>query len=370
MEIMTLTNCSTQISEIQSFPGYINDFISWIDRGTKTTRTYLTNLRQFLAWMRYSGIQSPNRQDVINYREWLSSEHDAIIATVDGWQFRTDAAGNQIQVTCKPYTVKQYLQSVRQFFKWLGDFGYYPNVASNVHTPRIKGGEHKKDALTPKEVYTIEKSIITQAETKTANAATNYKDSAGRVQRSTEQGKRLFAMYVLAVNAGLRTVEISRANIKDIETKSGKTYIYIWGKGCSGPEQKKVLTPEVVNALYDYINVRSDCPTQNSPLFVSTGNRSRGKRIATTTISTMLKQAMKEAGFNSERLTAHSLRHSTGTAIMSLTGDIYIAQKYMRHSSPATTEIYIHETEAAEQESAALAQGLYDLFHNKTKEKE
>ena len=58
------------------------------------------------------------------------------------------------------------------------------------------------------------------------------------MKRSTEQGKRLYAMYLLAVNAGLRTIEISRANIKDLETKGGKTWLYIWGKGHSEADQK------------------------------------------------------------------------------------------------------------------------------------
>lgn len=361
---ITITN-NTQITGVTFNPGYINQFVAWIDRGQRTTQTYLTNLKQFLAWMRYSTITQPTREDIINYRDWLLTEHDAIIATPDGWQYRTDAAGNRSQVTCKPYTTKQYIQTIKQFFKWLSDFGYYPNIASNVHTPKINNTIHKKDAFTPSEVLTIEKSITAHAETRLAAAATHYKDTAGRMQRSSEQGKRLLAMYLLAVNAGLRTVEISRANVKDIEQKSGNTYIYIWGKGCSAPEQKKILAPEVAAAIADYLETRKDKPTGSSPLFVSTGNRSTGKRIAPNTISTMLKKAMQEAGFNSGRLTAHSLRHSTGTAIMTITGNLFAAQKYMRHADPKTTEIYIHEIEAAEQESAVLAQNVYNLFHGK-----
>ena len=363
MEAITITD--TQITGTTFKPGYVEQFVSWIDRGQRTTQTYLTNLKQFLAWMNYNRITQPNRDDVINYRDWLSSEHDAIFATPDGWQFRMDSAGNRIQITCKPYTVKQYIQSVKQFFKWLADFGYYPNIASNVHTPKINTTIHKKDALTPSEVLTVERSITSQAETKLEAAATNYKDRSGRMQRSTEQSKRLLAMYLLATNAGLRTVEISRANVKDIKQKSGITYLYIWGKGCSGAEQKKILAPEVAAAITDYLETRKDKPSGNSPLFVSTGNRSTGKRIAPNTISAMLKQALKDAGFNSDRLTAHSLRHSTGTGIMSLTGDLFAAQQYMRHTDPKTTEIYIHTTEEAEAQSAALAQGLYDLFHGK-----
>ena len=70
---------------------------------------------------------------------------------------------------------------------------------------------------------------------------------------------------------------------------------------------------------------------------------------------------MQEAGFNSERLTAHSLRHTAGTNVQELTGNIYLTQQYMRHSNPATTEIYLHvDTERQETE---IAKQLYNLYH-------
>ena len=77
----------------------------------------------------------------------------------------------------------------------------------------------------------------------------------------------------------------------------------------------------------------------------------------------MLKAAMKGAGYNSERLTAHSLRHTAGTAVQELTGNLYQTQKYMRHSNPATTEIYLHNE--TEKQEAGIAQRLYNLYHGK-----
>lgn len=120
----------------------------------------------------------------------------------------------------------------------------------------------------------IENSIAQKAQEATQAAADAAKDTAGRMQRSTEQGKRLYAMYLLAVNAGLRTVEISRANVKDIVTKGSSTWLYIWGKGRTEPDQKKAIAPEIMAAIKDYMQSRTDRPTGNSPLFVSTGNRS------------------------------------------------------------------------------------------------
>lgn len=367
-EIMTANmtiKTASMTPAAQTFnPALFTDFIKWIDRGEKTTRSYINNLKQFMAWMRFSCIDNPIRQDIINYRDWLTREHEAIRLDTEaaaGYSFRTDASGNPLRIMCKPNTIALYLRSVCQFFKWAAANNLYPDIAANIHAPKIKHDVHKKDALTAADVLAIENSITANAEQRAQAAAASGKDTAGRIQRNDEQGKRLYAMYLLAVNAGLRTIELSRANIKDLETKGGQTWLYIWGKGHSEPDQKKPIAHEVHEAIKDYIASRTDKPTGTSPLFVSTGNRSGGKRIAATTISTMLKKAMQAAGYDSERITAHSLRHTAGTAVQELTGDIYTTQKYMRHSNPATTEIYLHnETEKAE---AGIAQRLYNLYH-------
>lgn len=342
-------------------PSLFDNFIKWIDRGEKTTRTYIVNLRQFIAWLRYSAITRPERQDIISYRQYLCTEHEAIQLDGLSWKYRTDKSGNPVKVICKPNTIKQYLQSVCQFFKWTATEGLYPNIAENIHAPKVKHDTHRKEALTAAEVQTIENSITRKAAESLNEAEQAQKDTEGRMQRATEKGKRLYAMYLLTVTAGLRTIEISRANIKDLEEKGGCTYLYIWGKGHTEADTKKALAPEVAAAIKDYLKSRTDRPTGASPLFVATGNRSKGKRIAATTISTMLKGAMKEAGFNSERLTAHSLRHTAGTNAMQLTGDLYTTQQYMRHSSPATTEIYLHID--TEQKEAEIAQRLYNHYH-------
>ena len=259
------------------------NFVTWIDRSEKTTRSYLTNLRQFMAWLRFSAVLQPTREDILSYRDWLGVEHDAIEldpSIAKGWSYRTDKAGNPIKITCRPNTVAQYLRSVAQFFRWTAANGLYPDIAANIHAPKIRHDTHKKDALTPGDVLAIENSITARASSKEESAADASKDRAGRMQRSMEQGKRLYAMYLLAVTAGLRTVEISRANVKDMETKGGQTWLYIWGKGHTEPDQKKPLAPEVAEAIREYLQARGDCPTGKSPLFVSTGNRSGGKRIA------------------------------------------------------------------------------------------
>lgn len=362
--VMTASTGAAIIPANDLRPVLFDDFVRFIDRTEKTTRTYLTNLKQFIAWLKYEAIVRPLRKDIIAYRDFLSAEHPAIKLDQEapqGWTYRTDSTGSKYTIKCRPSTVSQYLRSVAQFFKWTAANGLYPDIAAGIHGPKINRDTHRKEALQPADVLKIENTISLQAQEKAATAAEAAKDTAGRFQRATEQGKRLYAMYLLAVTAGLRTVEISRANIKDLETINNISVLYVTGKGHTEADTKKILAPEVRAAIDDYLQFRTDRKIGTAPLFVSTGNRSGGKRIAPETISKMLKQAMKEAGFNSERITAHSLRHTAGTNVQEITGNIYLTQKYMRHSNPATTEIYLHcNTEKQENE---IAQQLYNRYH-------
>lgn len=336
MEALQINGSSSVMAATTITADLLNRFVTFIDRGEKTTYTYLTNLRQFAAWLSASDIKRPVREDIISYREYLVTK-------------------------CKPNTVAQYLRTVCQFFRWTAAEGIYPNIADNIHAPKITHDTHRKEALQAADVLAIEESIKANAITHAEQAVNRQKDSAGSFNRATEQGKRLYAMYLLAVNAGMRTIELERANVKDIEVRNGQAVIYIWGKGHAEADQKKPLAPEVYAAIKEYIGSRTDRPAANSPLFVATGNRSGGNRIAARTISQMLKKAMKEAGFDSERITAHSLRHTAGTSTMELTGNIYTTQQYMRHSNPATTEIYLHND--TERQEASIAQQLYNYYH-------
>ncbi len=245
----------------------------------------------------------------------------------------------------EPTTTKGYITCLRQFirFKWTAAEGIYPNIADNIHGAKIRSDTHKKDALTLEETKEVEQSI----------------------DRSTETGKRLYAMYLLGARRGLRTVELSRANVKDIHRKGDTLYIDIWGKGHAEPDTTRALDPDTAAALGDYLQSREDKAPAGSPLFTSTSNRSKGQRIAPTTISTMLKGALVNAGFDSDRLTAHSLRHTAGTLAVEQ-GDIYAAQRFLRHSDPKTTEIYTH-TDDLEQDKS-LAMKIFNSYHDSTGE--
>lgn len=294
-------------------------FIDYTDRKDTTIKGYFTCIRQFIKWLELNGIAQPERENIKAYRDYLNSSG---LAT-----------GTQ----------SQYLRAVKHFFKWTASEGLYPNIADNIHGAKVRHDVHKKDALERDDVAKI----------------------AATIDRSDEQGKRLYAMYLLTVVCGLRTIEINRADVNDLKTVGGVTYLYLQGKGHDDKDAPVLLIAEVKAAIDDYLQSRSEKPTAKSPLFTSTSNRSKGGRIATTTISTMLKELLINAGYDSDRLTAHSLRHTSGTGAHKAGIDLYGVQHLMRHVDPATSEIYIHDDDHKTAEAKGR-KAIYDYYFKGT----
>ena len=305
-----------QSSQVPAFNSNLFErFIDYTDRKPTTIKGYVTCIRQFVEWLDCNGITQPKREDIKAYRDHLTS---------------SDLATG---------TQAQYLRAVKHFFKWTASEGLYPNIADNIHGAKVRRDIHKKDALQREDVARI----------------------ASTIDRSDEQGRRLYAMYLLCVICGLRTIELHRADVGDLKTVGGTTYLYLQGKGHDDKEAPVLLIPEVKAAIDEYLEIRAEKVATKSPLFTSTSNRSKGGRIATTTISTMIKEMLVNAGYDSDRLTAHSLRHTSGTGAHKAGIDLYGVQHLMRHCDPATSEIYIHDDNHKTAEEKGR-KGIYDYY--------
>jgi integrase/recombinase XerC len=354
-DIITTNAAAVTLQDLEA--GNIESFCRYMDVEEKTAKSYKDAVKSFLAYIRYRNITSPTRDTVREWRSWLLSEHEAIIMDGTGWNYRRNKDGQKIILTCKATTAALYFRGLRSFFKWAAAVGIYENIADGLKAPRVDTSNHRKEALEAKDVAAIEKSM--KAHSAQRGEAITGKDAEGRKQRNSEQGARDFAMFTIAVNVGLRTVELSRANVGDLKVIGGQPFIYIQGKGHHEKDARKPLAPEVYKTLKDYLEMRG-AVSSNAPLFAATGNRSGGKRIQPGTIGKMLKKVMVEAGYNCEELTAHSLRHTAGTAAVELT-DIYTAKNYLRHQSVSTTEIYTHKS--TEREEAATAEKIFAYYH-------
>jgi len=275
---------------------------SYIDAKPRTVETYTKNVKPFMLYLADNGISQPQRADVVAYRE-------------------------QLKHTLKPTTVQAYLQAVKLFFQWTAQEGIYPNIADRVKGAKLNT-EHKKDYLTTKQIGRL----------------------LSNVDRSTLKGKRDYAILTLMATSGLRAIEVARANIEDMRTVADFTALFIQGKGREEKTDYVKVVGEVEEAIADYLRAREKADARE-PLFCSIANRNNGGRMTTRSISRIAKEHLVEVGLESDRLTAHSLRHTAATLNLINGASIEETRQLLRHTNINTTLIYSHALERAKNNS-------------------
>lgn len=294
-------------------------FLAYMDVRPKSAATYKTAIKQFLVFLTARGITQPTREDIISYRETLKADH-------------------------KPTTVQLYLTAVKLFFAWLEQEGLYKNVAGHVKGVKIDRA-HKKDYLTQHQSRRVLETI----------------------DRSTLKGKRDFALLALMLTTGLRTVEAQRANVADLEIAGGYTVLFIQGKGKDERAEFVKVAGPVEDAIRDYLEARAAAFAKKAvdvsePLFGSVSNNAAqyGERMTTRSISRIIKGALINAGYNSDRLTAHSTRHTAATLNLLNGATLEETQQLLRHANINTTMTYAHNLERMNNQSEnRLAAALF-----------
>ncbi|MCI2863574.1 site-specific integrase [Staphylococcus hominis] len=272
-----------------------------MDASEKTVQTYTRALRQFFKFLYENNITQPQRTDVLAFRDNLKDKGR------------------------KPTTIKSYIVAVRLFFQWTNQEGLYPNIAEKIKGAKLDQA-HKKDYLTVDQI----------------------KDVLNNIDTSTLTGARDYAIIVLMVTGGLRTIEVSRADMDDMRNVGNSPALYIQGKGREEKTEYVKLPLQVFKAIGRY---REMLEKQYDVLFVSTSNNNKGQRLTTRSISGIVKKRLKEAGYTSNRLTAHSLRHTAGTLNLMNGGTLEETQQLLRHSNINTTMIYLHHLERENNQS-------------------
>lgn len=297
IKVNTQQNTSLQAVSAELY----KEWIEYIDATPKTIETYKRAIRQFMTYTNTLGITQPQRADIIAYKEYLLTGH-------------------------KPTTVQIYLEAVKLFFRWTERAGLYPNIADHVKGVQLDT-EHKKDNLT-------------QAQTT---------DLLQSIDRDTLQGARDYALIALMVTTGLRTISIARANVEDLRTAGESTVLYYQGKGHAERAEYVKLADPVREAITDYIKMTA--AKSGDPLFTSQANRNAGERMTTRSISRVIKNRLIAVGLDSDRLTAHSLRHTAATLNLLNGATVEETRQLLDHKNINTTLIYSHALERASNNS-------------------
>ena len=291
----------------------VDSFIASQDIKQSSKLLYRRTLKQYFNWVEGKNylLSEIARPQILEYKEeLLASEMSSL-------------------------TVGSYIASVRRFYEWAEANKYYPNVAKGIKTPKRKQ-QFKKQPLLPSQ----------------ATALLNH-----------YQGKALrdYAIVSLLLRTGLRTVEVIRASVEDITFKGSQRVLLVHGKGRDEKDNFVLLTDKAYQPIAQYLATRGNVGG-SEPLFTSTSNNSQGGRLTTRTVSYIAKEGLKAIGLDERAFTAHSLRHTTAVNILRAGGSLEAAQFTLRHSNPATTQLYtatLNEERRLQNSGEVLIDSLY-----------
>ena len=282
-----------ELARIDSLENLVRQYLRSLDIKPRSRDSYHKGLRHFLDYIKLQEIKAPAREDIRRYKDHLLACYSSA-------------------------TVSSYLTAVRGFFAFLEGQKLYPNVAAGIKGAKAPRG-FKKAALT------AEQALLTMA----------------APDRNTLEGKRDYALVNLLVRTGLRTIEVQRANVEDIQHEGGAIKLWVQGKGRDSKDEFVILTESTLRPVREYLKDRG-VKDGREPLFMSCSNRNKDGRLTTRSISRIVKTMLQSAGLDDPKITAHSLRHTAITLSLLGGATLQEAQAMARHSSITTTQIYTH----------------------------
>lgn len=162
---------------------------------------------------------------------------------------------------------------------------------------------------------------------------------------------RDYAILMLFLNCGIRRSELVGLNLTDVY----EDRIRVVGKG--NKERFVYFGSACRKAIDAYLVERNKVVlTDNRALF---GSRN-GNRISTDAVHRLVKKALLQAGLDSTQFSAHKLRHTAATMMLSGGVDVKTVQEVLGHENLNTTQIYTH-IESTELKIAAEANPISKL---------
>jgi len=173
------------------------------------------------------------------------------------------------------------------------------------------------------------------------------------IPQDTVEGLRDLALIVTYLYTGRRSSEVRRLRWGDIREEGGRVYYRWWGKG--GTSREDELPLPAYNAMVGYLRAagRLEGMGEGDYVFVALsdvverlGVTVRGDEpLSASFINRIVKKCARRAGLKWERIHTHTLRHTAAMLRRELTDDLQELQRFLNHSTLATTQIYIQHTE-------------------------
>lgn len=307
------------MKQFQDCPQVLREFLSYHEtikgQSQKTIEEYFLDLRLFLRFMKLVKNEMPYQTDLetISIRD-VDIDLIKTITVTDIYDFLSYLANDRKSEILNSSGIgasarARKLSAVKSFYKYL-----------TVRTKQLTDNP-VKDMEYPK----LRKSLpvyLTLEESK-------------RLLRSVSgpNKERDYAILLLFLNCGIRRSELVNLNLGDVS----EDRIRVRGKG--NKERVVYFGSSCKAAIDAYLPIRKKrVLTDDRALF---GSRD-GNRISASAVHRLVKKHILEAGLDPDRISAHKLRHTAATLMISNGVDIRTVQEVLGHEHLNTTQIYTH----------------------------
>lgn len=142
------------------------------------------------------------------------------------------------------------------------------------------------------------------------------------------------AIFALLIFQGLRSIEVVRLDVEDIDFASNT--ILIWGKGRDDKELRHLL-PTTAEVLERYLNSSNK---RSGALFINGSSNSKGERLSTKSVNKMVKIFCLRIGF---KYSPHQFRHTYTSKLIDAGIPLPIVMKQTGHKCLETLQNYYEE---------------------------
>lgn len=326
-------------------PNVLREFLTYHEtikgQSPRTIQEYYLDLRMFLRFVKLMRSDMPvrTRLDDINIKD-VDIHFIQQITTADVFDFLSYLANDRTanpdaavpEYGIAPAARARKLSALKSFYKYLTvrTKQLTENPVADLEYPKLRKS-------LPKYLTLDQSAALLQAV-------------------SGQNEKRDYAILMLFLNCGIRRSELVGLNISDVYEdrirvvgKGNKERIVYFGSACR-------------KAIDDYLVERNKkVLSDNRALF---GSRD-SNRISVTAVHRLVKKALLKAGLDSTQFSAHKLRHTAATMMLSGGVDVKTVQDVLGHENLNTTQIYTH-IENTELKIAAEANPIARLDFSKS----
>ena len=312
-------------------PQVLKDFLTYHEtikgQSQRTISEYYLDLRMFLRFIKLMRNDMPihTNLDDIDISD-ITVDYIGSITSSDVFDFLSYLA-NDRNNGIEPAARARKLSALKSFYKYL-----------TVRTKQLTENP-VADLEYPKLRKSLPKYLTLEQSSRLLQAV------------SGQNEKRDYAILMLFLNCGIRRSELVGLNLTDVY----EDRIRVVGKG--NKERIVYFGAACRKAIDAYLPERNKkVLSDNRALF---GSRD-GNRISVTAVHRLVKKAFLQAGLDATQFSAHKLRHTAATMMLSGGVDVKTVQEVLGHENLNTTQIYTH-IENTELKIAAEANPLSKL---------